>query len=145
MCVLPKDGLYPLPLLRRTEEKGTGILILNGPKQRSVDPGTIRAIFGSIVALKATLILSDSEKGELILNNRGQWPQNTLNLINKGVHLWVTVLCLSVCWCHATKRSSFLRYPLLIGACPLLHSSSRAVDWKCNCSPMFHKSELPSS
>lgn len=87
MCVLPKDGLYPLPLLRRTEEKGTGILILNGPKQRSVDPETITAIFGSIVALKATLILSDGEKGELILNNRGQWPQNTLNLINKGVHL----------------------------------------------------------
>lgn len=87
VCVLPKDGLYPLPLLRRTEEKGTGILILNGPKQRSVDPGIVTAMLGSMVALKATLILSDSEKEELILNNRGQWPQNTLDLINKGVYL----------------------------------------------------------
>lgn len=58
---LPKDGLYPLPLLRATVEKGTAILVLNGPKQRSVVPGAAMAMLGSMVALKATLTPSESK------------------------------------------------------------------------------------
>lgn len=61
MCVyfIPKEGLYPLPSLRATMAYGIGTLVLKGPKQYSVDPGILMAMFGSIVALKETLMPSE--------------------------------------------------------------------------------------
>lgn len=62
MCFLPKEGLYPPPWLRVMEVYGIGTLVLKGPKQRSVDPGTAMATFGSMVALKATLMPAEIKR-----------------------------------------------------------------------------------
>lgn len=59
---LPSEGLYPRPWLSGTEPYGTGTLVLKGPKQLCVVPGIRTAKLGSMVALKATLMLSEEQK-----------------------------------------------------------------------------------
>lgn len=43
---------------------GIGTLVLKGPKQRSLVPGTSTAAAGSILALKATLVAATVDKEE---------------------------------------------------------------------------------
>lgn len=62
VSLLPSEGLYPWPWFSVTEAYGRGTLVLKGPKHLSLVPGIKTATLGFMVALKATLILSEVQK-----------------------------------------------------------------------------------
>lgn len=62
MYFLPREGLYPLPWLREMEVQRIGTLALKGAKHLSGVPGIVTATFESMVALKATLMLSEIKR-----------------------------------------------------------------------------------